>query len=164
MNNKNKILKPILILISVFINIVFLSFLWSFYSNYYLGNSEKDSYDRVIYQNILLQKIKKDFFKNYNDFSREVFPDSEKTTSGEFCRNLSEQEINSGILYPDIKEGFLSGEIVSGGVIYPAEINLGTEELEINYDVEEIWHWKWYNWFGIGVDKITSKTVEEIMQ
>lgn len=48
------------------------------------------------------------------------------------------------------------------GKKYRAQINLETQEVTINED-PSIWHWRWYNWLGIGLEKIKRQTLKEVI-
>jgi len=128
---------------------------YNFNNNYNIGIMDI----RTQYMFALSQKITRDvyplFEKNYNERY------SNNKDRGEFCYSFFGDEVKEKKIKLSLDEQKIRGVVHMDGNSYSAKINPKTLELEIN-NSPSTWHWKWYNWLGIGLQKIHKQTIEEI--
>jgi hypothetical protein len=89
---------------------------------------------------------KYDLNKNFGEFSYRFFGDELKTKK---IRLTLDEQVIRGSVYANDK-------------LYLGKIDPKTLNLEISGQ-PATWHWQWYNWFGIGLDKIYQRTLEEMV-
>jgi hypothetical protein len=56
----------------------------------------------------------------------------------------------------------IRGSVYARANLYGGKIDPKTLNLEIENE-PATWHWRWYNWLGIGLDKVYQQTLEEIV-
>lgn len=107
--------------------------------NYILALSEKTSLDGW--------RVKERHFNT--EFSRD-------REFGEFRRVFVKNQLSDKKLSSHKDPKTIGGKIYTDGKIYRAEINPETFDILI-HDQPVIWKWHWYNWLGIGIDKVDRK-------
>ena len=81
---------------------------------------------------------------------------------GEFCYRFFGNELNTKKIRLSLDEQMIRGSVYAYGNLYSGKINPSTLDMEIN-DQPATWHWRWYNWLGIGLDKVSRQTLEEMV-
>ena len=81
---------------------------------------------------------------------------------GEFCYRFFGDELNNKKIRLSLDEQIIRGSIYAYGNLYSGKIDPATLDMKIN-DQPATWHWKWYNWLGIGLDKVSRQTLEEMV-
>ncbi|MFA5359994.1 MAG: hypothetical protein WC349_03500 [Patescibacteria group bacterium] len=81
---------------------------------------------------------------------------------GEFCYRFFGNELINKKIRLSLDEQMIRGSVYAYGNLYSGKINPITLDMEIN-NQPAIWHWKWYNWLGIGLDKVSRQTLEEMV-
>ncbi|MBI4779497.1 hypothetical protein HY797_03540 [Candidatus Falkowbacteria bacterium] len=81
---------------------------------------------------------------------------------GEFCYHFFGDELKTKKARLSLDEQMIRGTVYAGANLYGGKIDPKTLNLEINSQ-PATWHWKWYNWLGIGLDKIYRQTLEEMV-
>jgi hypothetical protein len=81
---------------------------------------------------------------------------------GEFCYRFFGDELKTKKIRLSLDEQLIRGSVYANGNLYTGAINPKTLSLELN-SKPAIWHWRWYNWLGIGLDKVYRQTLEEMV-
>ncbi len=113
--------------------------------NYIFALSEKTSLDGWI--------VKESFFNDKFNKNKKM---------GEFRREFVKNELDDKRLLSNKDPKMIGGKIYVNGGIQGAEINPETFDIVIK-EQPITWRWRWYNWVGIGIDKVHQQTVEEIV-
>lgn len=81
---------------------------------------------------------------------------------GEFCYRFFGDELKTKKIRPSLDERKIRGMVYAEANLYGGKIDPRTLNLEIE-SRPATWHWRWYNWLGIGLDKIYRQTLEEMV-
>jgi hypothetical protein len=81
---------------------------------------------------------------------------------GEFCYRFFGDELDSKKIRLSLDEQMIRGSVYANADVYEGKIDPKTLSLTIN-DRPATWHWRWYNWFGVGLDKVFQQTLEEMV-
>jgi len=81
---------------------------------------------------------------------------------GEFCYRFHGDELSTKKIRLSLDEQMIRGSVYAQGNLYGGKIDPKTLNMEINSE-PAAWHWRWYNWFGIGLDKVYRQTLEEMV-
>jgi len=81
---------------------------------------------------------------------------------GEFCYRFFGDELKTKKVRLSLNDKTIRGSVYSQANLYAAKVNPETLDLNIENN-PTIWHWKWYNWIGIGLDKVHQQTLEEMV-
>ncbi|MDD4271329.1 MAG: hypothetical protein PHF50_00830 [Patescibacteria group bacterium] len=81
---------------------------------------------------------------------------------GEFCYRFFGDELNAKKIRLSLDEQMIRGSVYAGSNLYGAKVDPKTLNLEIESQ-PATWHWRWYNWLGIGLDKVYQQTLEEMV-
>ncbi len=81
---------------------------------------------------------------------------------GEFCYRFFGDELNTKKIRLSLDEQMIRGSVYAYGNLYSGNIDPKTLDMQLS-DKPAIWHWRWYNWLGIGLDKISRQTLEEMV-
>ncbi|MFA6307189.1 MAG: hypothetical protein WC639_05280 [Patescibacteria group bacterium] len=81
---------------------------------------------------------------------------------GEFCYRFFGDELKTKKIRLSLDEQLIRGSVYANGNLYGGKIDPKTLSLEVNSE-PVTWHWKWYNWLGLGLDKIYRQTLEEMV-
>jgi len=148
--NKNKIKTFLFFLPGIILIIVMglmLKIIWTYQTDYN-------------YRFALSQRIRSDAYslaeKDYNESY------GLNKNFGEFCYRFFGDELNTKKIHLSLDEQMIRGSVYAQANLYGAKIDPQTLNLEIDSE-PAIWHWKWYNWLGIGLDKIYRQTLEEMI-
>jgi hypothetical protein len=109
---------------------------------------------------ILSQKIRRHaYFLSETKYNEKY---DQNKNFGEFCYRFFGDELNSKKIRLSLDEQIIRGSVYANGDIYAGTINPKTLALKIS-DQPATWHWRWYNWFGVGLDKVYRQTLEEMV-
>lgn len=81
---------------------------------------------------------------------------------GEFCYRFFGDELKTKKIRLSLDEQKIRGSAYAYGNLYGGKIDPKTLNLEIESE-PATWHWRWYNWLGIGLDKVYRRTLEEMV-
>jgi len=81
---------------------------------------------------------------------------------GEFCYRFFGDELKTGKIRLSLDEQKIRGSVYANGNLSIGKINPKTLNLEIE-NKPATFHWQWYNWLGIGLDKVYQQTLEEMI-
>jgi len=109
---------------------------------------------------ILSQKIKSHAYFLQEEQYNEKY--SLNKNFGEFCYRFYGDELNTKKIHLSLDEQMIRGSVYARANLYGGKVDPKTLNLEID-NQPATWHWKWYNWFGIGLDKVYQQTLEEMV-
>ncbi len=81
---------------------------------------------------------------------------------GEFCYRFFGDELKAKKIRLSLDEQMIRGSVYAYGNLYGGKIDPKTLNLEIESE-PTTWHWRWYNWLGLGLDKVYQQTLEEMV-
>jgi len=109
---------------------------------------------------ILSQKLKSHAYALQEKKYNQEF--NQNKNFGEFCYRFFGNDLNTKKIRLSLDEQVIRGSVYAYGNLYSGKINPITLDMEIS-NQPAIWHWKWYNWLGIGLDKVYQQTLEEMV-
>ena len=109
---------------------------------------------------ILSQKLRSHAYALQEEEYNKEF--NQNKNFGEFCYRFFGDELINKKIRLSLDEQMIRGSVYAYGNLYSGKINPSTLDMEIN-NQPATWHWKWYNWFGIGLDKVYQQTLEEMV-
>lgn len=107
---------------------------------------------------ILSQKLRSHAYALQEEEYNQEF--NQNKNFGEFCYRFLGDELKNKKIRLTLDEQIIRGSVYAYGSLYSGTINPNTLDMKIN-NQPGIWHWKWYNWLGIGLDKVYQQTLEE---
>lgn len=108
---------------------------------------------------ILSQKIRSHaYFLSEEEYNKKY---NLNKNFGEFCYRFFGDELRTKKIRLSLDEQIIRGSVYANANLYGGKIDPKTLNLEIESE-PAIWHWKWYNWLGIGLDKVYRQTLEEL--
>jgi hypothetical protein len=109
---------------------------------------------------ILSQKIRSHaYFLSEKEYNKQY---NLNKNFGEFCYRFYGDELNTKKIRLSSDEQMIRGSVYARANLYGGKIDPRTLNLEIESE-PATWHWQWYNWFGIGLDKIYQQTMGEMI-
>ena len=81
---------------------------------------------------------------------------------GEFCYRFFGDELKTKKIRLSLDEQMIRGSVYAYGNLYAGKIDPETLSLKIESE-PATWHWRWYNWLGIGLNKVYQRTLEEMV-
>jgi len=109
---------------------------------------------------ILSRKIRSHaYFLSEEEYNKKYSLDK---NFGEFCYRFFGNELKTKKIRLSLDEQMIRGSVYAYGNLYGGKIDPKTLSLEVSSE-PATWHWRWYNWFGIGLDKIYQQTLEEMV-
>ncbi len=109
---------------------------------------------------ILSQKLKShSYFLSEKEYNNKFNQDK---NFGEFCYRFFGDELKTKKIRLSLDEQMIRGSVYANANLYGGKIDPKTLNLEIE-NKPATCHWKWYNWLGIGLDKVYRQTLEEMV-
>ena len=139
----------------VFLPLTFLAILIFFILAVVINYKTNSDYGFILSQKIRSQA----YFLSEEEYNKKYNLDK---NFGEFCYRFFGEELNTKKIRLSLDEQVIRGSVYANANLYGGKIDPRTLSLETESQ-PAIWHWQWYNWLGIGLDKVRQQTLEEMV-